>query len=171
MPKAKKKHVKRHWTQDSERKNVMQVILKGRKAGLTWNEVSQVVYDKGDIYISPAALQQRWAYHNNNDKKEKNVKKYLPKKKVLADLKNVGDKIVGLAPDIKVEKTTKTTPDHFALAKMIEGMIEDKVAAVLVNVKTKVNELDEQFTKAFSGIIKLEKVIKVLRDEVNSYGK
>jgi hypothetical protein len=160
MAKAKKKtkHVRRHWTQDNERENVMKAIIEGRKAGLTWSEVSQDIYNRGNIYVSPSALQQRWTHSSKNEEVVKVVK---------------------VAKVAKARKT-KTTPDHLplpnitdhlSLAKIIESMIEGKVAAAIANVKTKVNELDEQFTKVFSGIIKLEKIINNLRDEVNSYGK
>ena len=164
MAKAKKKtkHVRRHWTQDNERENVMKAIIKGRKAGLTWSEVSKDIYNRGDIYVSPPALQQRWMYYmSKNEEVDEEVAKVV--------------KVVKVAKARKTKTTPDQSipniPDHVSLAKTIEGMIEGKVAAAIANVKTKVNELDEQFTKVFSGIIKLEKIINNLRDEVNSYGK
>lgn len=190
MAKAKKKTkhvpVRRHWTQDNERENVMEAIIKGRKAGLTWSEVSQDIYNRGNIYISPSALQQRWThfvngrkvsgthYMSKNEEVVKVVKvakarktKTSPDQGLLAELRTLKLPLPNITDHLPLPNIT----DHLSLAKIIESMIEGKVAAAIANVKTKVNELDEQFTKVFSGIIKLEKIINNLRDEVNSYGK
>jgi len=181
MAKAKKKTkhvpVRRHWTQDNERENVMEAIIKGRKAGLTWSEVSQDIYNRGNIYISPSALQQRWTHFVNGRKvsgthymsKNEEVVKVVKVAKVAKARKTTPDHLP--LPNITDHLPLPNITDHLSLAKIIESMIEGKVAAAIANVKTKVNELDEQFTKVFSGIIKLEKIINNLRDEVNSYGK
>ena len=180
MAKAKKKTkhvpVRRHWTQDNERENVMKAIIKGRKAGLTWSEVSQDIYNRGNIYISPSALQQRWT-HFVNGRKVSGTHYMSKNEEVVKVVKVAKARKTKTSPDhLPLPNITDHLPlpnitDHLSLAKIIESMIEGKVAAAIANVKTKVNELDEQFTKVFSGIIKLEKIINNLRDEVNSYGK
>jgi hypothetical protein len=147
MPKAKKaKHipVPRHWSKDikNERKNIIKAIIKGRKAGLTWNKVSQDIYNRGNIYISPSALQQRWTHYFHHVNKP-----------VVTELVPVGGPPSSYTVGGGIQPKTS---DHLALVKMVKG------------IKAKVNELDEQFTKAFAGVIKLEKVIKNLRNEVNS---
>jgi len=61
MPKKVKKEV-RIGQSKSEKRKVLKIIHLCRNKGMTWGKICRQITEELDIYISPAALQQRYSY-------------------------------------------------------------------------------------------------------------
>jgi len=153
MPKKKMpKKVDRNWRKESksERNSIMRLIVKGRKAGKKWNDISKEIFDALDTYISPGALEQRLLY--------------AEKKKNLAKIEKFRHEFGAV---IKKDKDDDFVP----VPKKIElkvpqvGFSEDLIRAINNHINSKVKEAEANFKNTVK--IELAKAKKKIDDQYN----